>query len=113
MKYQDMVRARNVINATGYGGISGKLRSEIIITATRCENSGKGRRDEGLRRIRLDRSETGKKVSGTGRMRRGSTCLSGAGVETNNPYVMLRLARTNTGTRRFATPEWSAGSTCA
>jgi len=108
-----VVRARVVIDATGYGGISGESGSELIMAATRCGNVEKRRRDEGLRRVRLDRSKIGKKVGGIGRMRRGSACLSGAGVETNNPYVMLRLARTKTGTRRFATPEWSGESTCA
>lgn len=61
MEYR-VVRAQDVINATGYGGISGESGSELIMAATRYENVEKGRRDEGLRRVRLDRSEIGKKL---------------------------------------------------
>jgi hypothetical protein len=99
------------MSSTGYGGISDESGSEIIMAATRHRKDRKGRRDEGLKRVGLGRSKIGKKVGGTGQNRRGSTCLTGAGVETNDAYVMLSLARMNIGTRRFATPEWSAGKT--
>jgi hypothetical protein len=92
------------MSSTGYGGISDESGSELIMAATRHRNNRKGRRDEGLKRVGLSRSKIGKKVGGTGQNRRGSTCLTGAGV-------MLSLARMNIGTRRFATPEWSAGKT--
>jgi len=41
-EYQDVVRVRDVIDATGYGGISGESGSVLIMAATRCGNVEKG-----------------------------------------------------------------------